>query len=85
MSLARLGCTQGDSLVTETVTHITSLVFVGAGLVLLFLALMQHRLEIKTIEQEDYVMLSVRALNRIVVAAILLTGFLGFFMILFLV
>ena len=76
---------EGDPLLTETITHITSIVFVGTGLVLLFLALMQHRLEIKTIEQEDYVMLSVRALNRIVVAAILLTGFLGFFIILFLI
>lgn len=76
---------EADPLTTETVTHITSLVFVGAGLLLLLLALMQHRLALKTIEREDYVMLSVKALNRIVVSAILLTGLLGFFMILFLV
>jgi len=74
----------GDPLMTATVAQITSLVFIGVGLVLLFLALMQHRLVIKSIEREDYVLLSVNALNRIVVAAILLTGFLGFFAILLL-
>jgi putative membrane protein len=74
-----------DPLMTETAAQITSMVFIGVGLVLLFLALMQHRLEIKTIEREDYILLSVNALNRIVVAAILLTGCLAFFTILFLV
>jgi len=74
----------GDPLMTATVAQITSLVFIGVGLVLLLLALMQHRLVIKSIEREDYVLLSVNALNRIVVAAILLTGFLGFFAILLL-
>jgi hypothetical protein len=68
---------------TETAAHITSMMFIGMGLILLFLALMQHRLVIKSIEREDYVLLSVNALNRIVIAAILLTGFLGFFTILF--
>ena len=75
----------GDPLMTETAAHVTSMMFIGVGLALLFLALMQHQLEIKSIEREDYVLLSVKALNRIVVAAILLTGFLGFFTILFLI
>lgn len=75
---------EGDPLVTETVTHITSMAFIGIGLVLLFLALMQHRLEIKTLEREDYVLMSFIALNRIVVAAIILIGLLGFFTIIFL-
>lgn len=75
---------EDDPLMTETTAYMTSLVFIGVGLVLLLLALMQHRLEIKSIEREDYVLLSINALNRIVVAAILLTGFLGFFAIVFL-
>jgi len=74
----------GDPLMTETAAYITSVIFIGAGLVLLLLALMQHRLVIKSIEREDYVLLSINALNRIVVAAILLTGFLGIFTIIFL-
>jgi putative membrane protein len=76
---------EGDPLMTEIAAHVTSMAFIGVGLTLLFLALMQHRLQIKSIEREDYVLLSVSALNRIVVAAILLTGFLGFFTILFLI
>lgn len=74
----------GDPLITEAVAHITSMTFVGVGLALLAIALIQHRLEIKTIEREDYVLLSVSALNRFVVAGIILTGILGFFIILFL-
>ncbi len=73
-----------EILVTATATRVASMAFVGVGLVLLFLALMQHRLEIKTIERDDYVLLSVNALNRVVVVAILLAGFLSFFAILFL-
>ncbi|MGB5973833.1 MAG: DUF202 domain-containing protein [Nodosilinea sp.] len=71
-------------LVTEAATHATSLVFVGVGVALLGLALMQHRLVLKSIEREDYVLLSVNALNHIVVTGVLLTGCLGFFAILFL-
>jgi putative membrane protein len=48
------------------------------------LALIQHRLEIKTIEREDYVLLSIKTLNRVVAAAIILGGILGFLTILFL-
>jgi putative membrane protein len=68
----------------EDVAHIVGLTFVGVGIVLLVFALLQHRLEIKTIEREDYVLLSISALNRIVVAAIVLLGFSGFFVTLFL-
>jgi putative membrane protein len=68
----------------ENVAHIVGLTFVGAGIVLLGLALIQHRLEIKTIEREDYVLLSIKTLNRVVAAAIILAGILGFLTILFL-
>lgn len=73
-----------NPLITEAVTHTTSLVFIGVGVALLGLALIQHRLIIKSIERDDYVLLSVNALNRIVVTGVLLTGYLGFFAILFL-
>jgi putative membrane protein len=69
---------------TENATHIIGLTFVGVGIVLLMIALIQHRLEIKTIEREDYVLLSISTLNRFVVAAIILLGVSGFFVILFL-
>ena len=74
----------GGPLGTETTAHITSMGFIGIGLALLAIALLQHRLSIKTIEREDYVLLSVTALNRLVVAGILVTGFLGIFAIIFL-
>jgi putative membrane protein len=73
-----------DYRMTEIVAHITSLAFVGIGLALLIIAMIQHRLAIKTIEREDYVLLSISTLNRFVVAGIVLSGFLGFFIVLFL-
>lgn len=74
----------GDPTVTEITTYMTSTVFVGAGLMVLFLALIQHRLQIKTIEQEDYVLLSFSTLNRMIVATVLLFGCLGGISIVFL-
>lgn len=73
-----------DPLMTEAATHLTSQSLIGVGLVLLAIALVQHRIEIKTIEQADYIRLSINALNRVVVTAILLMGFSSMFAILFL-
>jgi putative membrane protein len=73
-----------DPLMTETAAHITSMAFIGVGLALLALALMQHRLAIKTVEREDYVLLSVSKLNRLVVTGIILIGIAGFFATIFL-
>ena len=73
-----------NPLTTETATHITSKAFIGLGVLLLGIALVQHRVAIKTIEQADYVRLSVNTLNRIVVTAILLTSSAGLFAVLFL-
>lgn len=73
-----------DPLVREVATHYISIAFIGLGVLLLVLALVQHRLEIKTIEQEDYVLQSVSTLNHFVVAGILLIGFLGCFKFIFL-
>lgn len=74
-----------DPATTQIAAEITSMTLIGVGLVLLVIAMIQHRLEIKTIEREDYVLLSINALNRVAVAAILLLGFAGIFTILFLV
>jgi hypothetical protein len=59
--------------------------FVGVGLVLLGVGLLQHRLAITSIENPNYVMLSVRTLNRIVVIGIVILGMAGFFAALFLI
>lgn len=51
--------------------------FVGMGLLLLGLALVQHRLTLAALEQQDYVLLSVRALNRWAGVTIVLAGLTG--------
>lgn len=51
--------------------------FVGVGVVLLGLALVQHRLALKAIEQQDYVLLPIQALNRWTVVTIVLAGLAG--------
>ena len=66
-----------DPLLREAVTHIISIAFVGIGVLLLALALVQHRLEIKSLEDEDYVLQSVSRLNRFVVSSEALSGVLG--------
>lgn len=50
---------------------------VGMGLLLLGLALVQHRLTLAAIERQDYVLLSVKALNRWAVVTIVLAGLTG--------
>jgi putative membrane protein len=69
---------------TETAAHATSMAFIGVGLALLAIALLQHRLIVRSIEQEDYVLLSVSTLNRLVVAGIVLIGIVSFFAIVYL-
>jgi putative membrane protein len=59
------------------------LLFIAMGLGLLGLALAQHRLMIKTIEDEAYILSSVSAMNRLAVSAILLFGLAGIITILF--
>jgi putative membrane protein len=66
-----------DPLTREALTHAISLMFIALGTVLLALALIQHRLEVKSIEREDYVLQSVSILNHFVVAGVLLSGGLG--------
>jgi putative membrane protein len=73
-----------DPVTLELTAKMVGLVLVGVGIGLLAFALIQHHLEIKTIEREDYVLSSVHALNRVAVVAIVVLGLAGFFTILFL-
>ncbi len=66
-----------DPAITKQTASLIGLGFVGLGLLLLGFALVQHRLEIDSIEHHDYLGLSVNALNRVVVPAILLLGMAG--------
>lgn len=59
--------------------HLIGLTFVAVGLILLAIALLQHRLQIKSIEHDGDVLQSVSTLNRLAVAAIILFGFSGLF------
>lgn len=71
-----------DPLRREALAHSISLVFIALGAVLLALALVQHRLEVKSIEREDYVLQSVSILNHFVVTGVVLSGILGMVVIL---
>lgn len=51
--------------------------FVGVGVVLLGLALVQHRLALKAIEQQNYVLLPIQTLNRWAVVTVVLAGLAG--------
>ncbi|MEA5447455.1 DUF202 domain-containing protein [Leptolyngbya sp. CCNP1308] len=51
--------------------------FVGMGLLLLGFALVQHRLALAALEQQDYVLLPVKVLNRWAVVTIVLVGLMG--------
>jgi putative membrane protein len=56
---------------------LVGLSFVGMGLLLLGLALVQHRLTLAALEQQDYVLRSVKTLNRWAVVTIGLAGLAG--------
>lgn len=75
---------QQTPLVTTTLSYILGMMFIAFGLGLLGIALVQHRIQIKAIERDDYVLSSISRLNTIAVSAIVLTGFLGFVIVLFL-
>jgi putative membrane protein len=70
--------------ITDNISYVIGVIFIGEGIILLAIALIQHRLEIKTIERPDYVFLSVSTLNRIVIVGIVLLGLAVLFSALFL-
>ncbi|MFP3386119.1 hypothetical protein, partial [Tritonibacter sp. SIMBA_163] len=75
---------EANPVITENAAHAIGLTFIGLYIILLIIALVQHRLEIKTIEREDYVFLSINNLNWIVIVGIVLLGFAVIFSTLFL-
>jgi putative membrane protein len=70
--------------ITQEIASLIGLGFVTLGLLLLGIALIQHWLEISSLEQDHYLLSSVYALNRLVVPAILLLGMAGLGVIVFL-
>jgi putative membrane protein len=64
-------------LITGRFAPIVALGFIIFGIGLLGIALVQYRLEVKSIERDNYVLLSVSELNRVVVGAILVFGVLS--------
>lgn len=70
--------------ITRETATLIGMGFVGVGLVLLSIGLIQHRLTVKSIEDPNYLMLSVKELNRIVVVGILIFGMAGLVAIFFL-
>ncbi|PSN15723.1 hypothetical protein C7293_05775 [filamentous cyanobacterium CCT1] len=72
----RLGQQAALKLVPATST-LVGIGFVGVGVVLLGLALVQHRLALRAIEQQDYVLLPIQTLNRWAVVTIVLAGIAG--------
>ncbi|MGF1569775.1 MAG: YidH family protein [Nodosilinea sp.] len=63
-----------DATKAAATSHLVGVFFVGVGTVVLVFALVQYRLATRILGREDYIQQSFRALNRMVVAAILLTG-----------
>lgn len=74
-----------NSTMTREAATLIGMGFIGVGLILLGIGLIQHRLAIKSIENSNYVMLSVRELNRIVVIGIVIFSIAGLLATLFLI
>jgi len=64
-------------LITDHLAAAIAVGFICFGILLLGIALGQYRLEIKSIEQEEYVLLSISELNHWVVGAVVLFGVLS--------
>ncbi|MGF1571369.1 MAG: YidH family protein [Nodosilinea sp.] len=76
---------EGDLAMATPISHLVGLAFVGIGVVLLAIALAQHRLEIQAIERQRRVLRLITTLNHMVIIAILLFALAGLFIILFLI
>jgi putative membrane protein len=63
---------QQQSAQTIALARAVGLSFVGMSLVLLVVALLQHRIEIQSVEQDDYVIMPSDALNLLVFGAVLI-------------
>ncbi|MBW4463402.1 MAG: DUF202 domain-containing protein [Nodosilinea sp. WJT8-NPBG4] len=65
------------TIVADPNSTLVGIGFVGMGLLLLGLALVQHRLTLKALEQQGDVLPSIKTLNRWAVVAIVLVGIAG--------
>jgi putative membrane protein len=68
---------QQEPAFTAQLARTIGLGFVGMSIVLLIVALMQHWIEVKSIEREDYVMMPSQSLNFLVLGAVLLFALLA--------
>lgn len=68
---------QQDPIFTMQLARAISLSFVGLSIGLLGAAIMQHWIEIKSIEQDDYVIMPSHQLNVLVVGAVFVFGILA--------
>lgn len=66
-----------DAATDLRMVKIVCLFFISSGIMLLAIALIQHRIEVKSVESENYLSLSVSQLNRIVITAVSLLSSLG--------
>ena len=66
-----------EPLITEALAETLAIVFIGFGIGLLVIALMQYRLAVQSIEDENYLLRSFSTMNRIVLTAILIFGLLS--------
>jgi putative membrane protein len=63
--------------VTTATPALVGIGFVGVGVLLLGLALVQHRLALSAIEQQNYVLLPIQTLNRWAMVTVVLAGVAG--------
>lgn len=71
------------SLTTMEFARTISIGFVVAGILLLVIALIQHQVEVNSIEEEEYIYLPIYSLNRLVLSAIVIFSTVGIITILF--
>lgn len=64
----------GNQVITIQIAQIIGLTLIGLGIGLLIVAMVQYRIQVKSIEQDDYMSLPSLPLNTVVIAAVLLLG-----------
>lgn len=66
-----------DSLSIMRFTQAISIGFIVCGILLLAIAVIQHRIEVSSVEREEYLFLPVQSLNRVIVSAIVVFSTVG--------
>lgn len=73
---------ENDPVMSLETARWISIFFVSSGIILLAIALIQHQIQVKSIDQKNYVSLSVHSLNRVAVSAIFVFSTIGILVIL---